>query len=403
MDAATIARTYTLSDDVWSLAPSPRDAEQLITSSARTGVTTLWRATGASAPMGGSSEDEGENAGGEEGGGGGDSLSRGRSMSAQGAAPAALEKLASLGEPATGPGMKGEKVTWQSSGGGGGDGGGGAEVVATACRAGVKLWELSDGGGGGGARLTGSFAVPSGNYVEAVAFDPHHPHVVSAVHGRGLQGFDTRTVDASGNSSARPMFAIPECHKYGARDVDYNPNKPLCVVTCGDDRLVKFWDLRSASKGPVRILVGHGEACATVRYNGFHDQLLLSGGCEGLVNLWRVSSVSSAPLLELSEEPGGGDGPGGDADGAGAAEGGNGSGGFFGGPSGLGGGSGGGANQSSDSKDQRIRAFGEGHHSDAVYSVAWSASDAWVFASVDFQGNVSINNVPSTEKYKILL
>ena len=96
-------------------------------------------------------------------------------MSAQGAAPAALEKLASLGEPATGPGMKGEKVTWQSSGGGGGDGGGGAEVVATACRAGVKLWELSDRGGGGGARLTGSFAVPSGNYVEAVAFDPHHP------------------------------------------------------------------------------------------------------------------------------------------------------------------------------------------------------------------------------------
>lgn len=42
----------------------------------------------------------------------------------------------------------------------------------------------------------------------------------------------------------------------------------------------------------------------TVRYNRCHDQLLLSGGTDSLVNLWRVSSISSAPLLEM-EDPSG--------------------------------------------------------------------------------------------------
>ena len=42
-------------------------------------------------------------------------------------------------------------------------------------------------------------------------------------------------------------------------------------------------------------------------------------------------------------------------------------------------------------------------HEESVYSVAWSACDAWVFASLSYDGRVVINHVPSTEKYKILL
>lgn len=45
-------------------------------------------------------------------------------------------------------------------------------------------------------------------------------------------------------------------HKYGAMDVDFNPNKPFLLVTCGQDRLVKFWDSRKTS-GPVKTLAGH--------------------------------------------------------------------------------------------------------------------------------------------------
>ncbi len=43
----------------------------------------------------------------------------------------------------------------------------------------------------------------------------------------------------------------------------------------------------------------------SVAYNPFHDQLVLSAGSDGDALLWRVSSISSAPLLELDEEESG--------------------------------------------------------------------------------------------------
>lgn len=49
----------------------------------------------------------------------------------------------------------------------------------------------------------------------------------------------------------------------------------------------------------------------------------------------------------------------------------------------------------------QVRTFDE--HEDSVYSLAWSASDAWVLASLSYDGLVVLNHVPSTEKYKILL
>ncbi len=51
--------------------------------------------------------------------------------------------------------------------------------------------------------------------------------------------------------------------------------------------------------------------------------------------------------------------------------------------------------------DKHIQAFSQ--HEDSVYGVAWSACDAWVFASVSYDGHVVINHVPAAEKYKILL
>lgn len=50
---------------------------------------------------------------------------------------------------------------------------------------------------------------------------------------------------------------------------------------------------------------------------------------------------------------------------------------------------------------QQVRTFDE--HEESVYSLAWSASDAWVLASLSYDGQVVLNHVPSTEKYKILL
>lgn len=40
---------------------------------------------------------------------------------------------------------------------------------------------------------------------------------------------------------------------------------------------------------------------------------------------------------------------------------------------------------------------------EAIYDVAWSAADPWLFVTLGYDGNVVSNHVPSKEKYKILL
>lgn len=80
-----------------------------------------------------------------------------------------------------------------------------------------------------------------------------------------------------------------------------------------------------------------------------------------MVNLWRIASVSSSPWLstELSNE------------------------------------------DEVDPPDVRVRGIDQ--HEDSVYSVAWSAAEAWVYCSLSCDGRAIVNHVPSTEKYKILL
>jgi WD40 repeat protein len=50
--------------------------------------------------------------------------------------------------------------------------------------------------------------------------------------------------------------------------------------------------------------------------------------------------------------------------------------------------------------DEVIRTFEE--HEDSVYSAVWSCADAWVFASLSYDGRLVINHVPTQEKFTIL-
>jgi hypothetical protein len=87
--------------------------------------------------------------------------------------------------------------------------------------------------------------------------------------------------------------------------------------------------------------------------------------------------VSSAPLLELGEEEEGGEG---------AAAG------------------GGGAGKQAEPRlaaDQAVTVNSD--HEDSVTAVAWSLKSAWVYASVSYTGRVAVSQVPSAEKYRVLL
>ena len=245
------------------------------------------------------------------------------------------------------------------------------------------------------------------NLPPRMAWDPHQSDMTSISTGDIVQLVDWREAPSSSqttiNSNGHPH------HRYGITDLDYNPNKPNLLVTSGKDGLLKFWDLRKTGSGHYDVngaddgdvivgasrkkkqrplLVargGHRHWSTRVLYNPFHDQLVLSAGTDSLVNLWRMSTISSAPLLTFDDQQ--------------------------------------------QQQQQSSNAFGhatedsrdavqhqdlkesEGpnvrvsryEHMDSVNAISWGAADAWIYMSASYDGKVVLNHVPSKEKYKILL
>eukprot|EP00904_Undaria_pinnatifida_P001409 jgi/Undpi1/11269/HiC_scaffold_30.g13567.m1 len=343
-------------DEVWGVSPSPTDASLLVTCSngARAGQAdgaasagfkvSLWRLP-APDPSGEPLHE----------------LAMGRERG---------YPLVPLGEPqAESSGLKtaATAMLWSPSGAGSSQG----EGFVTLADGQLKRWSLGDGRfeEAGCATVCEGSAAAAARGAPAAAWDPHRPVEVATAALCGVRCWDLRTMKAT--------TSIEQAHRFSVRDLDYNPNKPFCLVTCGEDRLIKFWDLRKPN-APVKNIIGHDHWVNTVKYNRFHDQLLLSGSSDCMVHLWRVSSVSSAPLLEPEDD---------DLEHLEL----NGGGGGLGGVTGTKG----------EAADIRVRTFDE--HEESVYSLAWSASDAWVLASLSYDGLVVLNHVPSTEKYKILL
>lgn len=81
-----------------------------------------------------------------------------------------------------------------------------------------------------------------------------HPSIVPLTHTHT----HIHTIHAS-----RPAAQTALAHRGAARDVDFNRSKPYALVTCGEDRLVKFWDSRRPA-APVKHLAGHTHWCERV-------------------------------------------------------------------------------------------------------------------------------------------
>jgi WD40 repeat protein len=209
--------------------------------------------------------------------------------------------------------------------------------------------------GAGTARFSCVSTLNVGQRCNGACMDPHHTQQVSTVDDTHLKTWDLR--------ASRKAFSREGAHLFGARDVDYNQNVPYQVMTTGEDATIRFWDLRQLSECRLSLSGGHHHWIGRARYNSHHDQLVLSSGTDSAVCLWRAGSVASKPL---GAEP-----PKANSDSANNA------------PDGL------------------IKRFEE--HEDSCYSCCWSASDAWVFTSISFDGKLVVNRVPGEEKYRILL
>ena len=132
------------------------------------------------------------------------------------------------------------------------------------------------------------------------------------------------------------------------RTIDINQSIPTSFTT-GDEQRVKVWDARKLDR-PMMEIFHHSHWIESVRYNKFHDQLLLTSSTDSLVNLECIGSCSS--------------------------------------------------NTSNALQDGLLKSFEE--LDDSVYGAEWSLGDPWIFCAVSFAGRIMIATVPQEIRYKIL-
>lgn len=222
--------------------------------------------------------------------------------------------------------------------------------------------------------------------------------VVAASIGSHVYGIDTRVSD----SSPSAICWIIEDHRCNRiRSIDFNPNSQYYLASGGDSCQANFWDLRQTNV-PALHMQSHSHWIWSIRYNPFHDQLVLSGGSDARVALMRAQSIASEPFGQMGdfedEEAIRGNSP---------------------------------SQESRDEnspitnehatdclkeqhatserksrsketkelQDSVINIYEE--HDDSVYAVEW-ATDPWIFASLGYESRLVINKVPKSEKLNIL-
>lgn len=216
--------------------------------------------------------------------------------------------------------------------------------------------------------------------------------VVAAAIGPRIYGVDTRIPDSS---PASICWLIEDQRCIRIRTIDFNSNSQYYIASGGDDCRCNIWDLRQTSS-PALYMQTHTHWIWSVRYNPFHDQLILSAGSDARVTLMRAQSVASEPYGQIAvdeddddkiddeEEDGKQEEDDDNKDNSESSE--------------I-------SEKSQRTKkgkslaDEVINIYEE--HDDSVYATEW-ATDPWIFASLGFESRLVINKVPKSEKFNIL-
>lgn len=162
------------------------------------------------------------------------------------------------------------------------------------------------------------------------------------------------------------VFRIEFADELYIRDVQCNPNRAHRWMTAGDDGHLRCWDLRGEPKKLMEIENAHSHWIWNVRYNPIYDQLCLSCSSDMKVKLWNWVSLSSAESIHFTSVP-------------------------HHHPNEIG----------NSIPDGLVHTYEQ--HEESIYSVAWSRTDPWTFASLSYDGRMVIEHIPEDIKYKILL
>lgn len=183
-------------------------------------------------------------------------------------------------------------------------------------------------------------------------WNPHQGHTQFAVlQDMHIKCFDTRT------DCSKPSWSIDNAHRQLVRDLDFNPNRQFHVASAGDDAALNIWDYRNG-KEPIFNRTDHSHWVWTVRYNSYHEQLLLTGSSDGRGLLYAAASICRDPDDD-NEKTG------------------------------------------KILEDGVLQSYEQ--HEDSVYCSEWSTVEPWTFASLSYDARLVISRVPRPFKYKLLL
>ena len=139
-----------------------------------------------------------------------------------------------------------------------------------------------------------SIQARKGDYIGSSAcWDPHVSSSCAVATHDNVCIIDTRSFDVS--------TTISRAHRGNVRDVDYNSNKSNTIITGGDDRLIKIWDLRSTSE-PLKVMSGHSHwvsKCLLVCLYKFPPHFITIYRC--CVSFFLSSSL--VPPIDTISEP----------------------------------------------------------------------------------------------------
>ncbi|SBT48738.1 protein TSSC1, putative [Plasmodium ovale wallikeri] len=175
-------------------------------------------------------------------------------------------------------------------------------------------------------------------------FDPHHENILTVISDIHFYGYDIR--------NNKEIFSTYTNHKANLSSIDFNTNIPNVVITSSNDGYIKFWDLRFIKTDFFTLNI-HSHWITSAHFNNFHDELLLTTSTDNTVKLHKIEYSSNLNL------------------------------------------------QKKETNYELIKTYKD--HEESVYHGAWSKTDAWVFASLSYDGRCVVNSVPTEQKYKILL
>ena len=153
----------------------------------------------------------------------------------------------------------------------------------------LTLHDVSRGGGKSEVVTSGKLEGKGQTNLATGTWNPHQNcQQFCTANDHHVRGWDVR------DSAAAAAFHFENPGHNVVRCLDFNPNKQYHMATAGDDGAVRFWDIRQPDR-QLAVRADHSHWIWSVRFNQFHDELVLTSSSDCHVVLTCMASISSEP------------------------------------------------------------------------------------------------------------